>query len=256
MIPPVAHDPKQGEREYYTRIGAEGMRHSLAKPFVDDDCGQNLAKMTALFSLLDPPPRRVVEFGCGTGWLSLSLAQRGYDVLGIDIAADAIRGAAAAAAERGLANVKFAAADYESFAPAGELFDYAVFCDSLHHAESELAALRCAHAALKPGGCAITLEPGSGHSRSESSVRAVETFHVHEKDMPPSHIIQVARLAGFRRHLVLPHPYQLNRHVYRRTYHRAKSPGDLQGRRWLGALRSIGQLLRWRTDPGLVILWK
>lgn len=252
----MPYDPKQGERDYYARIGAEGIRHSLAKPFVDDDCRQYLAQMTALFSLLKPPPGRIVDFGCGTGWLALHLAERGYDVLGIDISADAIRHAQAAAAASHLPSAAFTAADYETFVHDGEPFDYVIFFDSLHHAESEVDALRCAHLALKPGGCVIALEPGSGHSRAASSVRAVEQYQVHEKDMPPARIVRAARAAGFQRHMVLPHPYQLNRHVYRRTYHRAESPGELRSQRLLGVLRSIWQLLRWRADPGLVILWK
>ena len=45
-------DPKQGEREYFARIGAAGIAHSLAKPYADDNCAQYLAVMTALFGLL------------------------------------------------------------------------------------------------------------------------------------------------------------------------------------------------------------
>lgn len=251
----MSHDPKQGEREYYARLGPEGIAHSLRKPYVDDHCPQYLAVLTALFSLMDPPPRRVIEFGCGTGWLALSLAQRGYEVLGVDISEDAIRHARAAALARGQTGVEFAAWDYETFSGHNR-FDYAIFHDALHHAESELAALRCAYGALAPGGCVITFEPGSGHGSSESSIRAVGEFHVHEKDMPPSHIVEVGRQAGFARHLVLPHPYQHNRLVYRRAYHRAGSKAGLSGLWLLSMLRSIRQLLRWRQDPGLVLMWK
>lgn len=247
-------DPKQGEREYYARLGADGIAHSLAKPFSDDFCAQYLADMTALFSLMEPPPGRVVEFGCGTGWLSLYLAQRGYEVLGVDIAPDAIKHAREAARERGLARAEFEASDYESFAGGGR-FDYAIFHDALHHAESERDALRCAYAALKPGGCCFTLEPGSGHAESESSRQAVEEFRVHEKSMPPSYIVRLARDVGFSRHLVLPHPHQVNRTVYRRAYHRAGTRREALGRWFLSALRTI-RLVSRRSDPGLVLLWK
>ena len=251
----MSPDPKQGERDYYAQLGAEGLQHSLAKPFSDDCCPQYLAAMTAIFSLLAPPPARVVEFGCGTGWLSLSLGQRGYEVLGVDIADDAVKVAREAARARQLPTVEFVASDYESF-PGNARFDYAIFHDALHHAESELAALRCAYAALAPGGCLITLEPGSAHADAASSREAVSRFGVHEKSMPPSHIIAVARQAGFTRHLVLPHPHQHNRLIYRRAYHRATTPRELAGRRFLSVLRSLKQLLRWRQDPGLVVLWK
>ena len=248
-------DPKQGERDYYARLGAEGIAHSLGKPFTDDCCPQYLAAMTALFSLMAPPPGRVVEFGCGTGWLSLYLAQRGYEVLGVDIAEDAVGHARAAAAARGLTTVEFVAGDYETFAGQAR-FDYAIFHDSLHHAESELAALRCAHAALVPGGCVITLEPGSGHDTAESSRSAVAEFQVHEKSMPPAHIVRIGRQAGFVRHLVLPHPHQHNRLVYRRAYHQAGTRMDLAGLWCLSVLRSLRSLLHWRKDPGLVVMWK
>ena len=211
--------------------------------------------MTALFSLMAPPPRRIVEFGCGTGWLSLYLAQRGYEVTGVDIAEDAITHARAAAIAKKITTVQFQVCDYESFAGEGR-FDYAIFHDALHHAESELDALRCAHAALKAGGCVITLEPGSGHDEAETSRRAMTQFKVHEKSMPPSHIIKVARAAGFTRHLILPHPHQLNRLVYRRAYLRAESQSNSSSLRLLSLLRSVRQLLRWRQDPGLVMLWK
>ncbi len=137
----MSPDPKQGERDYYAHLGPGGIEHSLHKPFSDDQCGQYLAAMTALFRVMEPPPRRIVEFGCGTGWLSLTFAQRGYDVLGVDIADDAVRHARAAAQARGLERAQFLACDYESF-DGGAGYDYAVFHDALHHAESELAALR------------------------------------------------------------------------------------------------------------------
>ena len=248
-------DPKQGERDYYARLGSEGLAHALRKPFSDDHCAHYLASMTAFFSLLPPPPARIVEFGCGTGWLSLALAQRGFDVLGLDISEDAVAHAGAAARNRELANVRFVAADYETFSGEGA-FDFAIFHDSLHHAESELAALRCAHRALRDGGCVIALEPGSGHDTTPVSVRAVTEFGVHEKCMPPAHIVRVAREAGFRRHLVLPTPHTLNRLVYRRAYHQAPSRAELLGRWGLSLFRSLLHLSRSRWDPGLVMLWK
>lgn len=251
----MSSDPKRGERDYYLRIGREGIEHSLGKPFSDDQCGQHLAAMSAFFSLMQPPPRRIVEFGCGTGWLSLSFAKRGYQVLGVDIAEEAVGHARAAAKSAGLANVEFLAADYESFAGSNG-FDYAIFHDALHHAESELAALGCAHAALVPGGCLIALEPGSGHSAAASSREAVARYAVHEKDVPPASIVALGRRVGFQRHLVLPHPWQLHRRFYRRAYHRAARQSEATGLGWLSRLRSIFQLSRPRFDPGLVLLWK
>ena len=247
-------DPKQPERDYFARIGPAGIAHSLAKPFVDDNCAQYLAVMTALFSLLPPPPARLVEFGCGTGWLALALGQRGYDVLGADISPDAVEHAKLARDARGLGNVDFQTADYETF-DGGGAYDAAIFHDSLHHAEDERAALASAWRALKPDGCVITFEPGTGHHESDSSQHAIAEFGVHEKDMPPKHIIALARAIGFRRHLVLPHPHNLNRALYRRSYHAAVDNGELRGRRWLSRLRAVRRLFS-TAEHGLVVLWK
>jgi SAM-dependent methyltransferase len=251
---PTFSDPKQGEREYFTRIGDAGRLHAMRKPFGDEHCTRHAINISVLFSLLPPPPGRIVEFGCGTGWLSLILAERGYEVVGIDIAPEAIAIAEQLRQERQIPHASFRVADYEEVTidPAA---DYVIFHDALHHAESEDAALRAAYAALKPGGMTICIEPGDGHSQSPGSIHAVKEFGVHEKDMPPRKIIRHARAAGFRRHLVLPWPWDHMRHLYRPAYSRATGPADLLGRRLLSVLRTLRNLFVTRAQ-GVVLLWK
>lgn len=251
---PTPPDPKQGEREYFARIGEDGRRHALRKPFADDHCLEYLGNVTALMSMMRPPPGRIVEFGCGTGWLGQIFAQRGYEVIGIDISPDAIAMAEQLKAERGLTNASYRVADYEEVRidpPA----DYVIFHDALHHAESEVAALRAAHAALAPGGMVLCVEPGEGHSQSATSKHAVAEFGVHEKDMPPAKIIAAARAAGFRRHLIVPWPWFHLRSVYRPAYAEAHSRRDLTGRKLLSLFRVIRAFFNTRRQ-GLVVLWK
>ena len=247
-------DPKQGEREYFARIGEEGRRHALRKPFSDDHCLEYLANVTTFMSLMRPPPGRIVEFGCGTGWLGQLFAQRGYDVIGIDISPDAIAMAEQLKAERGLTNATYQLADYEEVRidpPA----NYVLFHDALHHAESEIAAMQAAYAALAPGGMVLCIEPGEGHSQSESSRRAVAEFGVHEKDMPPRTIIRFARAAGFKRHVVLPWPWFHLRSVYRPAYAETRTQFDLRARKFLSFVRFVRYFFRTRRQ-GLVVLWK
>jgi SAM-dependent methyltransferase len=247
-------DPKQGEREYFARIGEAGRQHARGKPFSDENCTHYLINISVFLSLMRPAPARIVEFGCGTGWLSLIFAARGYEVVGIDISPDAIAIAEQLRVERQIANASFRTADYEEVRidpPA----DYVVFHDALHHAESEDAAMRAAYAALAPGGMMICIEPGDGHSQSSTSLHAVKEFGVHEKDMPPRKIIYYARRAGFKRHMVLPWPWDHLRHIYRPAYARAAIAGDLRGRKWLGLFRALKNLFRHRAQ-GVVLLWK
>ncbi len=247
-------DPKAGERAYYQNLGPEGRLHARHKPFSDPDCGKYLANLGALLLLLEPAPRSVLDFGCGTGWTSRFLARAGYEVLGVDIAADAIAVARELAAEEGLSRARFLAADYEGFAPERP-FDYVLFYDALHHAEDERAAVAAAHRALRPGGVMVAFEPGAGHSRSEGARHAVATFGVHEKDMPPAYIARLGRQAGFRRSLSLPLPHEAAKSLYRRDYLRA--PGALRlglERAW-GYFKLATKLARLRR-AGLILLWK
>jgi len=253
--PSSAADPKRGEREYFARIGPTGIAHSSGKPFSDENCAVNLANMTALFSLLDAPPGRIVEFGCGVGWLSLFLARRGYTVVGVDISPDAVAAANAQRDAQQIRGAEFVVADYEEFSTT-EKFDCALFYDSLHHAEDERAALRCAHRALRDGGMLIAFEPGHGHSGKAASVRAVREFGFHEKDMPADYIVRLGREAGFRRHLFLPRPYEVARRLYKPGYAGATGPGDLFGRYVLGKLRLIRFLFHHRRKAPIVVLWK
>jgi 2-polyprenyl-3-methyl-5-hydroxy-6-metoxy-1,4-benzoquinol methylase len=250
----AAYDPKKGEREYFARIGEEGRRHALRKPFDDGNTLRHLAQFSALLSLMRPPPARIVEFGCGTGWLSLMFAASGYEVIGIDISPDAIQLAREEQQRRGLAHASFRVADYETV-QINEPTDYVIFYDSLHHAENEEDALRAAHRTLGPNGIVMCFEPGAGHGSTDLARQIVAEFGVHEKDMPPETIIRVGRRVGFRRHLVLPLPEEYLRQLYRPGYIKGRSPRDLRGRELL----SLWRLIRWffrARKLGLVLLFK
>ena len=247
-------DPKRGEREYFARIGEEGLRHAMHKPFSDDRCVEYLANVGLLMSLMRPPPGRIVEFGCGTGWFGQFFAQRGYELQGIDISPEAIAAAERLKTERGITTASYQVADYEEVR-LEPVADYVIFHDALHHAESESAALRAAYQALRPDGMVLCIEPGEQHSASESSRRAVSEFGVHEKDMPPRVIWRHARAAGFSRHIVLPWPWFFVRSVYRPAYAEAKSMADLRGRKFLSFFRLLKAFFRARKQ-GVVVLWK
>jgi SAM-dependent methyltransferase len=196
----------------------------------------------------------VVEFGCGTGWLGLLIAEAGYTVIGIDISPEAIEMAGQLRDARGITTASYQLADYESVTidpPA----DYVIFHDALHHAESETDALRAAYRALRPGGMVICVEPGEGHSEAASSKRAVAEFGVHEKDMPPRTILHHAKQAGFRRSLILPWPWFHLRSVYRPAYAEARSGWDLLGRKALSFFRFVRYFLRTRRQ-GMVLLFR
>ena len=204
---------KHNEIAYISNLNEHEVWHAVNKPFSDPNCGRYLVQLGTMISLLPPLPARLLDLGCGTGWTSQFFARAGYDVVGIDIAPAMIELAEESRDKAGLKNLMFKSSDYESLEFSNE-FDCAVFFDSLHHADDEGLALRRVCAALKPGGVCVASEPGRGHHASENTRRAVERHGVNEKDMPPEHVIRLARQAGFRKFRVFPHAAELSRVVY------------------------------------------
>ncbi len=209
-------------------------------------------RVGALFSLLPPPPARVLECGCGTGWLTQLLAQRGYQVVGTDVAPDAIRLAQDNAMFRRGSDPEFMVADTESLG-FESAFDVVIFFDSLHHAVDERAALRSVYRALRPGGICIALEPGRGHHRKS---REVEAAHdVTEKDMPPCYIRRLGRQVGFNRCRIFPSPQHLGKALY--ANHRVAGWfGRLLGVWPFRHLAVLSILMFQRWNCGIVVLRK
>jgi SAM-dependent methyltransferase len=209
---------KTGEIAYLGNLarqrGEQAVRHALGKPFTDVNCAAYLAEIAAILSLL-PPPGRLLDLGCGTGWTSFFFAKAGWDVVGADISPDMICHARDRCQSELQERLQFLIADYEEYDGAGQ-FDAVVFFDSLHHAVDEAAALRCAWRALKPGGICVASEPGGRHGSSMDARAAVRQFDVTEKGMPPLKIIRLARRIGFTQFCIYPHAARIQREIFTR----------------------------------------
>lgn len=103
-------------------------------------------------------PTRTLELGAGTGTNALWLAERGFDVLGIDVAPLAVERATAKLAERAL-HCRFAALDFLVASPPGSfefVFDRGCFHVFDEPEESARFATQVA-ATLVPGGLWLSL---------------------------------------------------------------------------------------------------
>jgi SAM-dependent methyltransferase len=189
-------DYRRGAILYPDRLDANNRHHLLTKPFynlahkisrwegegMDEDTRRqfcDFANMAVTLAL--PTGSRILDVGCGSGWLSEYFARLGYAMTGIDISPALVE----MARER-LQNVpygvdretplryRFLAHDIES-APLHETFDAIICYDALHHFEDERAVLYHLAAMLEDGGTLFVLEgerPPAG-SATERELRGV-----------------------------------------------------------------------------------
>ena len=180
-------DYKRAALDYPRRLDAERSYYLRTKPFYnlankpDKHLGDGMdaethrhftdfANMASALAL--PAGARILDVGCGSGWLGEYFARLGYDVTGIDISEELI----AMARER-LARVpydvdhetqlrcRFLTHDIETGA-LDEKFDAVICYDSLHHFEDERSVFQNLSAMLDVGGLLFILE---GHKPSAGS---------------------------------------------------------------------------------------
>jgi ubiquinone/menaquinone biosynthesis C-methylase UbiE len=142
----------------------------------------DFANMAASLAL--PAGSRILDVGCGSGWLSEWFARFGYDVTGVDISPDLIEMsrkrindlAYGAVHETGL-RCRFEVLNI-GLESLDEQFDAVICYDSLHHFVDEHAAMRNLARMTKLGGTLFILE---GDKPSDDSAAASELRRVMEK---------------------------------------------------------------------------
>jgi 2-polyprenyl-3-methyl-5-hydroxy-6-metoxy-1,4-benzoquinol methylase len=112
-----------------------------------------LSSHAQLRDMVGPPPRRVLDIGCGQGELAHTLKRRGHTVFGVD--RDPPRfpldGFVSADLTRGLP------------LPADMLFDTVILADVLEHMADPMSLLMAARAHLAPGGSLLVSLPNAVH---------------------------------------------------------------------------------------------
>jgi 2-polyprenyl-6-hydroxyphenyl methylase/3-demethylubiquinone-9 3-methyltransferase len=97
--------------------------------------------------------KRVVDVGCGGGILAESMARRGADVLGIDLADKPLKVAQLHAMEGGVANLAYRSVAAEALAAEqpGQ-FDVVTCMEMLEHVPDPSSVVRACSQMVKPGG--------------------------------------------------------------------------------------------------------
>lgn len=107
---------------------------------------------------------KVLEVGCGPGYLSLELARSGCDVTGLDLSPHSIEVARRFAEQdphrSDRAPLQYVIGDFFSHAELENAhFDAVVFLGALHHFPDQQQTLRRARQLLKPDGIVVVHEP-------------------------------------------------------------------------------------------------
>lgn len=151
------------------RIKREAAFHdaSIHRPkprvtFYSHGAGRHALKR--LYELLaDLDGKRVLDFGCGSGWNSVDLALRGATVDGFDISQESLKIAQEYAEKKKVADrICFRKDNAEELSYEDNLFDIVTGTGILHHLDLN-DAFREIHRVLKPGGKAYFIEP-LGHN--------------------------------------------------------------------------------------------
>jgi SAM-dependent methyltransferase len=158
----------------------EAPDHGLADPVT------RAAWRDLLLAHLPPTPARVADLGCGTGTLSVLLAEEGYDVHGLDLSPEMIHRARAKAAAAPDLAVSFEVGDVsEPGLPAGT-FDVVLSRHVLWALPDPVAGLRRWCDLLAPGGRLLLVE---GRWFNGAGLAAAETQAL---------VAQVGRTSGLR----------------------------------------------------------
>ncbi len=146
------------------------------------------------------PGARVLDFGCGTGWLSRCLAYMGAEVVGVDVSENVLRLAQQWLARDPLADelrVEFLQSDGIRLPVADASVDRITSFDAFHHVPDQEATLAEMARVLRPGGIAVFHEPGPEHSGTPDAQGEMRAHGVIENDIDVHRIWRAAQGCGF-----------------------------------------------------------
>jgi 2-polyprenyl-3-methyl-5-hydroxy-6-metoxy-1,4-benzoquinol methylase len=118
---------------------------------------QHQAWLGLLREVAGPPPLKVLDVGCGTGFLAMRMAELGHTAVGVDLSEDMLAEARRKTEGTRLA-VTFQVGDAEAPSPDGAPYDVILERHVLWTLPQPREAVRAWQALLRPGGLLILIE--------------------------------------------------------------------------------------------------
>lgn len=167
----------------------------------------------AIIAVLDiTPGDRVLDFGCGNGWLCLWLNRCGVRVIGVDVSPTALDTARELleldrfAGES--AEAEFIVYDGKTLPLADASIDRITAVDAFHHVADWDGAFKELFRVLREGGRLGIVDVGEKHASSPPAQFEMRNFGILERDVRLEELLNSASKAGFSKCSILPitHP--------------------------------------------------
>lgn len=127
----------------------------------DDDYKKTLAAIEKHLK----PEHKVLDFACGSGKVTLAIADNVAQVQGIDLSSGMVELAAKRAVDKGLKNASFLHATVDDSRLPEQGYDVVIACNILHLLDDPQAAVNRITTLLKPGGLFIASTGVLGEKR-------------------------------------------------------------------------------------------
>lgn len=164
---------------------------------------QHQAWLNVLHQLTGPSPLRAIDIGCGTGFLTLLLAELGHAVTGVDLAPEMLELARQKAAQTGL-TAEFRLGDAEGLDDPDGSYDLIVARHLIWTLPNPSQAVKEWQRVLKPGGRIALVEGNWGTPTVISEYEEIRSQLPFYGGIPSEQLTQFLQAEGLQHVVVQP----------------------------------------------------